>query len=93
MDGLNCVTLGKGAAYIIIWNEGHVVWDLKRLYDSLDERLIKILATTTKLTYAALNAYAKENYFCLFDGSSCAFQFPETDDSRRWRNWSKIEIP
>jgi hypothetical protein len=50
------------------------------LYDSLDERLTKTLATTTKLTYAALNPYAQENYFCLFDDSSCAFQFPETDD-------------
>lgn len=74
------MALGKGDAYIIIWEDGHVVWDLKGLYDSLDQRLSKILATTTKLSFAALNPYAEENYFCLFDDSSCVFQFPETDD-------------
>jgi hypothetical protein len=75
-----CVALGKGDTYVIVWEDGHVVWDLKGLYNSLDQRLTRTLSTSTKLSYLSLDPYAEESYFCMFDDFSCAFQFPETED-------------
>lgn len=75
-----CVALGINDSYIVVYEDKHVVWDLKGCYEGFDKRLSQVLATSTTLSYAALNPYHEDQYFCIFDDWSCAFNFPDTDD-------------
>jgi hypothetical protein len=73
------VALGINDSYIIQYEDGHVTWDLKGSYNTLDRRLEQVLGQSTQLLYASLNPYQGEEYFCIFNDSSCAFKFPSTD--------------
>jgi len=73
------LAFGINDSFVIIYNDGHVTWDLKGSYEELDERLDEILGKSTLLSYISLDPFHTDNYFCIFDDSSCAFRFPETE--------------
>ena len=75
-----CVALGVKDSYVVVYEDKHVVWDLKWCYEGLDKRLSQVLATSTALSYVGLNPYHKDEYFCMFDDCSCVFNFPDTED-------------
>jgi hypothetical protein len=77
-----CVALGINDSYAILYEDGHVTWDLKECYDTLDKTLSQVLATDTKLLYLSLNPYYEDEYFCHFVGGSVTYRFPDTEDFR-----------
>ncbi|KAN0092404.1 hypothetical protein V8E51_018251 [Hyaloscypha variabilis] len=78
-----CVALGVDDSYIIVYEDKHVVWDLKGRYEELDKRLTQVLATPNTLFYVALNPYHADEYFCQFDDWSCSFNFAGTADFKQ----------
>lgn len=78
------VALGINDSYIIGYENGHTVWDLKGAYDTLDAKLSQILGQgqSTGLMYASLNPYHEDEYFCTFKDSSCIYKFPDSNTFR-----------
>lgn len=83
------VALGVNDSYIVSYEDGHVVWDLKGAYDALDRKLEQVLGQSTGLRYASLNPYHADEYFCIFKDSSCTFSFPSMD---AFRDFEKMLI-
>jgi hypothetical protein len=77
---------GINDSFVVIYDDGHVTWDLKGSYEELDKRLQEILGQSTELSYISLDPYDTDNYFCIFGDSSCAFRFPETERFETIRN-------
>ena len=73
------VALGINDSYIVSYEDGHVVWDLKGAYNTLDEKLQQVLSRSIGLLYASLIPFHADEYFCIFKDSSCTFKFPTTE--------------
>jgi len=77
------VAFGVGDAYVVRFNDGHVVWDLKGAYDALDKRLEAELTSPGKLRYIALNPYHADQFFCVFSDASAIYAFPDEEDYKK----------
>jgi hypothetical protein len=68
------VALGINDSYLVRFENGHVIWDLKGCYDTLNERLEGV--RTGELFYVSLNPYGREQFFCMFTDRTTIYSFP-----------------
>ena len=72
------LALGVDNTYIVLFEDGHVDWDLKGQYDMLDEELT--IRQQGEMVYASLSAYEPGEFFLAFKDGTVLYDFPEGAD-------------
>ncbi|KAF7291474.1 hypothetical protein MKEN_01481900 [Mycena kentingensis (nom. inval.)] len=73
-----CVALGVQGAYVVLYNDGTVTFDLRGAYP-LVERLIRNTgeaAAKRGITYIALNPFVPNEFYAVYGDASASWNFP-----------------
>lgn len=73
------LALGIHGTYVVLFDDGHVDWDLKGCYDVLDAELEA--RGQGELVYASLSTYKAEHFLVAFNDATVLYELPPgTDD-------------
>jgi hypothetical protein len=69
------LAFGVQGSYVIVFEDGHIDWDLKSQYNGLDEELEA--RNQGDLVYVSLSAYASGVFFAAFKDATVRYELPE----------------
>ncbi|CAI6339899.1 unnamed protein product [Periconia digitata] len=73
------VALGMKGAWIVIFEDGSRVWDLRRAYPSLASNG-KLSNSENRTVFVALNPYQEDSYFHVAEDGQCSYSANFNDD-------------
>lgn len=72
------LALGVKGCYVVLFEDGHVDWDLHGYYNKLDAELAA--RTQGELVYVSLSAYTHRHFFAAFSNATVLYNFPKDAD-------------
>ncbi len=89
------LALGMYESHIVLFEDGHVDWDLKNCYQKLDMELE--IRSQGELIYVSLSAYSDRHFFAAFADATVLYEFPsgcgELDDDFLSLDNLRVVIP
>lgn len=79
------MALGVEGAYVVVFEDGHIVWDLKGTNDRLDAQLEE--RSGGEVLYVSLSPYRPGIFFAAFTDGTIMYDFPkDVDGSSMWKD-------